>query len=247
MDRRSSGEALVDLEQLNEITLALDALTATLDDDGALDTALQLVCQQVVRVVPGADMASVTLVHDGAGETAACTDQVVFDIDADQYKAGAGPCLEAAATSEIVRVDVETARERWPEFTRSATAAGVASYLSAPLTVDARHAGALNLYGRRAHGFEDVDSALVKLYVSAVIAALRATARYVAARENAAHLSTALVSRAVIDQAKGIIMGAHGVDADQAFRLLVDQSQQENVKLHVVAERLVALVTKPQA
>nr|WP_042187583.1 GAF and ANTAR domain-containing protein [Kibdelosporangium sp. MJ126-NF4]CEL18203.1 GAF domain-containing protein [Kibdelosporangium sp. MJ126-NF4] len=244
MDRRRGGEIVVDQDQLNEITVALDTLTAALDDDGALDAALQLVCQQVVRVVPEADMASVTLVRDGVGETAACTDQVVFDIDADQYKAGAGPCLEAAATGEIVRVEVEAARVRWPEFTRGALAAGVASYMSAPLTVDDRHAGALNLYGLHEHGFKDVDSVLVKLYLAAVEAALRATSRYVAAREQAAHLSTALVSRAVIDQAKGIIMGARGVGADQAFQLLVEQSQRDNVKLHDIAERLVARVTQ---
>jgi GAF domain-containing protein len=247
MDRRNGGEALVDLGQLNEITVALDALTLALDDDGDLDKALRLVCRQVIHVVPGADMASVTLVRDGVAETAAYTDRVVFDIDADQYKSGAGPCLESAATGEIVRVEVELARARWPEFTRSATAVGVASYLSAPLTVDDRHAGALNLYGRRAHGFKDADSALVRLYVSAVVAALRATARYVAARENAAHLSTALVSRAVIDQAKGIVMGARGVDAGRAFQLLVEQSQRENVKLNVIAERLIASVTGPKA
>jgi hypothetical protein len=245
MDRRSGGEITVDTDQLNEITVALDALTAALDDDGALDTALDLVCRQVILVVPGADMASVTLVCDGVGKTAACTDQLVFDIDADQYKARSGPCLEAAATGEIVRVDVKAARARWPEFTRSAVAAGVASYLSAPLTIDDLHAGALNLYGRHAHGFEDVDSLLVKLYLSAVEAALRATSRYVAARETAAHLRVALVSRAVIDQAKGIIMGARGMDADQAFQVLVEQSQRENVKLHVIAERLVAMVTEP--
>jgi GAF domain-containing protein len=244
MEMRSRGDITVDRERLNEVTMALDALTAVLDDDGELDTALKLVCRQVIHVVPGADMASVTLVRDRTAETAACTDQRVFDIDADQYKAGAGPCLEAAATGQIVRVEVGTAQKRWPEFTRSAMAAGVASYLSAPLVVDANHAGALNLYGLHAHGFKDVDSVLVELYLTAAEAALRATSRYLAAREQAAQLSTALVSRAVIDQAKGIIMGARGVNAGQAFQLLVEQSQRENVKLHDVAERLVAKIVQ---
>jgi AmiR/NasT family two-component response regulator len=84
---------------------------------------------------------------------------------------------------------------------------------------------------------------LLELYVTAVEAALRATSRYLSARRQAAHLRTALVSRAVIDQAKGIIMGARGITAEEAFQVLVEQSQQENVKLHDIATRLVTTVT----
>jgi GAF domain-containing protein len=185
----------------------------------------------------------VTLLHDGHPTTAACTDQRVYRIDADQFPAGAGPCLQAASTGQIVRVEVEAAGERWPEFTSSALDAGVASYLSAPLVVDSQHAGALNLYGLHPHGFREFESVLLELYVTAVEAALRATSRYLAARRQASQLRTALVSRAVIDQAKGIIMGARGISAEDAFQVLVEQSQRENVKLHDIATRLVATVT----
>jgi GAF domain-containing protein len=238
-----SWQATVVRQQLDEVTGALEALSAALEDGDELTTMLQLVCKQVIQVVPGADMASVTLLHDGEPSTAASTDQRVWDIDADQYRAGNGPCLEAAATGQIVRVEVETARKRWPEFTASAVAAGVASYLSAPLVVDAEHAGALNLYGLHPHGYRELEGVLLELYVTAVEAALRATSRYLAARKQATQLGTALVSRAVIDQAKGIIMGARGISAEEAFQVLVEQSQQENVKLHDIAARLVAAVT----
>jgi GAF domain-containing protein len=245
MEPREDGDAVMAREQLDEVTGALEALTAALDDDGALDSALQLVCEHVVKVVPGADMASVTLIRNGAPETAACSDGYAVDIDTDQYRAGEGPCLEAATTGKVVRVDVETARERWPVFTRSAVAAGAASYLSAPLVIDSRHAGSLNLYGIHTHGYREVDGALLEVYLTAVEMALRATARYLAAREQATHLSTALVSRAVIDQAKGIIMGARGVTAEQAFQVLVEQSQRDNIKVRVLAERMVTAAVEP--
>jgi GAF domain-containing protein len=245
MEPQERGEVTLAREQLDEVTGALEALTTALDDNGALDAALQLVCRQVIQVVPGADMASVTLVRNGKPETAACSDGYALNIDTDQYRAGEGPCLQAAATGEIVRVDIETARELWPAFTRSAAAAGVASYLSAPLVIDAQHAGSLNLYGLHTHGYREVDGALLELYLTAVEAALRATARYLTARRQAAQLSTALVSRAVIEQAKGIIMVARGITAEQAFQVLVDQSQRNNIKLHTVAERFVAAVINP--
>ncbi|MEV6905107.1 GAF and ANTAR domain-containing protein [Amycolatopsis sp. NPDC051372] len=159
-----------------------------------------------------------------------------------QYRVGAGPSPEAAETGKILRVDIATAGGRWPDFTRSALAAGMASYLSAPLVVDAAHTGSLNLYGHHTHGYRDVEGALLELFVTAVEAALRSTAHYLAARHEAAQLNTALVSRTVIDQAKGIIMGARGISADEAFQRLVAQSQRENIKLRVCAERLVSAV-----
>jgi GAF domain-containing protein len=244
MEPLKRGEAILVRQQLDEVTGALEALSAALESSGELETMLQLVCHQVIQVVPGADMASVTLVRDGEATTAACTDERVFSIDVDQYRAGDGPCLQAAATGKIVRVEVETAIERWPEFTRSALAAGVASYLSAPLVVDALHAGALNLYGLHSHGYRDVEAALLEVYLAAVEAALRATSRYLAVQRQAAQLRTALVSRAVIDQAKGILMGARGITADEAFQVLVEQSQRENIKLHDIAERLVTTVVQ---
>lgn len=243
MEPLKSWQATVVRQQLDEVTGALEALSAALEDSDELTTMLQLVCQQVIQVVPGADMASVTLLRDGEPTTAACTDRRVFGIDADQYRAGAGPCLEAADTGKIVRVEVDGARERWPAFTEKALAAGVASYLAAPLVVDRHHAGALNLYGLHPHGYKEIEEVLLELYVTAVEAALRATSRYLAAQQQAAQLRTALVSRAVIDQAKGIIMGARGISAAEAFQILVDQSQQENVKLHDIATRLVTTVT----
>jgi AmiR/NasT family two-component response regulator len=55
-----------------------------------------------------------------------------------------------------------------------------------------------------------------------------------------AGLRRAMESRAVIEQAKGIVMGATGCDAKAAFQVLVRQSQHENRKLRDVAEELVS-------
>lgn len=242
---QQDGEAVVERARLDDVLVALESLSATLDDGGELETALGVVCRHLTAVVPGADMASVTLVRDGSAHTAASTDDMVVEIDADQYAAGEGPCLHAASTGEVVRVDVADACERWPRFARGALAAGVASYLSAPLVVDSTHAGALNLYGLSAHGFRDVDGTVLELYVVAAETALRATSRYLTAREHAAQLTKALDSRAVIDQAKGIIMAARRIDAAEAFAVLVEQSQRENVKVRDLAERFVATVTSP--
>ncbi|MGK8506069.1 PAS and ANTAR domain-containing protein [Nocardia asiatica] len=47
-------------------------------------------------------------------------------------------------------------------------------------------------------------------------------------------------ARAVIEQAKGIMMFVYGVNADQAFRVLRWRSQETNIKIRTLAEQLVA-------
>jgi GAF domain-containing protein len=121
----------------------------------------------------------------------------------------------------------------------------VASYLSAPLHVDEEFVGSLNLYSTQAHGFGDLDEALLRLYTTAAAAAIANTRRYAHARDLATQLGQALDSRAVIDQARGILMATHGIDAEQAFALLAKESQNTNVKLREVAARLVESIGRP--
>jgi GAF domain-containing protein len=230
--------------ELDEVTAALEGLVETLDREDDLEIILQRVCQQVTVAVREADLAGVTRIRDGRPGTAAYTDEVVLGIDCAQYRSG-GPCMEAAATGKVVSINVEDAAERWPEFTRAGLAAGVASYLSAPLVIDSEYYGALNLYSYGYHGFRDLDAALLELFTVAVEGALRSTRRYLAARELAEQLREALVSRAVIDQAKGILMAARGLTAEQAFAVLIEQSQRENVKVRDLASRFVAAITQP--
>ncbi len=64
------------------------------------------------------------------------------------------------------------------------------------------------------------------------------------ARERTEQMQRALESRAVIDQAIGIIRSRTGASAEWAFGRLVRMSQTENTKLHVVAERLVAAAVR---
>ena len=242
MERRVAIGGVPD-ERIGEVTRALEDLIVAMDRDEDIPLLLKQVSEHAVRVIPGVDMASVTLLQSDGPETAACTHDTVFDIDADQYKVGAGPCLEAAATGRTVRLTVGEAEERWPAFVASARQAGVFSYLSAPLVVDSEHAGALNLYGLHSHGFRETEATLVELYTTAAEAALRGAARYLAARALADQLRTALSSRAVIDQAKGILMAVHRLTEEEAFALLVQRSQREQRKLREVAERFVAAST----
>jgi GAF domain-containing protein len=162
----------------------------------------------------------------------------------DQYAAGDGPCLEAARTGQIVRVGLEEAHERWPEFARSARAAGVESYLSCPLIIGEEFVGSLNLYSEKPHGFGEFDVALLRVYMTAAVAAIANARRVAEARNLAESLKTAMDSRAVIDQARGVLMARRGISAEQALEELSRQSQNTNVKLRIIAARVLESVRR---
>lgn len=227
------------LRKVDEVTGALERLAEVLASEEDLSVHLERMCQQAVRAIGQADMASVSLLRDGEAVTAAATDERAVEIDRAQYSAGEGPCLEAAKTGQVVKVTVAEVEGKWPGFVAASGRAAVASYLSAPLFIDSEYHGSLNLYGEKPHGFVESDAALLELYTTAAETALRSARRYLQAREQAEHLRQALASRAVIDQAKGIVMAARSVPAEEAFALLVEQSQKRNIKVRVLAQQLI--------
>jgi hypothetical protein len=143
----------------------------------------------------------------------------------------------------LVRVEVSTAEQLWPTFARVSGDLGVNSFLAAPLAVDRHAAGAVNLFSYGTHGFAEVDAQFLLLYTLVAQAAMHSIGRAHMAEEQVAQLRDAMASRAVIEQAKGILMAVRGVSEDEAFQALVAQSQRDNVKLRTVARRFVAMAT----
>ena len=228
------------------MTRALEGLVTALEGEHDFKELLRRVCEHAVSVVPGVDDVSLTLIHGEDPHTVVATSEQSAKLDRDQYLIGDGPCLHAARTGRLTRISVADARARWPEFGRDAHEAGFGSFLCSPLSVGERYTGAINCYSKKGHGFADLDERLLILYATAVEAVLRVYQRYASARETTEQLRSALVTRGVIDQAKGILMAVRGIDADEAFAVLVSQSQREHVKLREVAESFIANVTGPR-
>lgn len=240
MQQNSVEDTTAWQSQLEELTGALESLADAMEREDSLEMLLHRVCDQVLRAIPDVDMAGVTLDTKDGPKTGACTDETTFAVDLEQYRVGSGPCLHAAESGKVVRVDAEEAQQRWPEFAEAARRLGVGSYLSAPLFIDSEYRGALNLYSSRNHGYRELDETVLELYTTATEGHLRTWQRYLATRKLTEQLRTALDSRPVIDQAKGILMVLHGYDAEQAFAWLVKRSQNTNTKLRDAAERIVS-------
>lgn len=228
----------------DELAHALVELSGLLVDEEPLPEVLRRVAELAVAVVPGCTGAGVTLMDGDTPSTAAHSDPRVLEVDKQQYAAGDGPCLDAIRHRVINRVDVDQAEQRWPDFAERARTLGIHSFLAAPLVAGGRAVGSLNLYGEAPQAFEPLDDALVALFCAQASIALANARLYSTAVELNGQLEDAIASRAVIEQAKGMLMARHDIGADEAFALLRSWSQQRNRKLRDVAAEVVASVPR---
>jgi GAF domain-containing protein len=172
--------------------------------------------------------------------TAVQTDPEVEPLDTAQYQGAGGPCLEAFATRQIIRLDVVKEKGgRWPEFSEAALDAGVVSVLAVPLTVGRSAVGALNLFSKTTSGFSQADEETAGLFSEQAAVACANAEVYWRTHSLTENLREALESRDVIGQAKGILMVRRGCTSEAAFEALRKTSMRRNVKLRDIADEVV--------
>ena len=208
--------------------------------DETMDSVLSRLAEMAKQVIPGADEVSVTLVRAGKAATAAYTGELAMQADERQYGLDGGPCLDAGRGGEVLLITDMRDEDRWPEYAPQAVRAGVLSSLSVPLPIQEDVVGALNIYARVPHAFGDKDVAVGRALAAYAAIAVSNADNFTSTAELARNLQTAMESRAVIEQAKGILMSRGGITADQAFEMLVRASQRENRKLRELASEIVA-------
>jgi GAF domain-containing protein len=190
-------------------------------------------------VLPFEVESSITLIDAEEATTPAFTGRVALELDETQYSLGYGPCLAAAEAGQQIAIPDTAADYRWPRFSRDASDKGVRSTLSVPLPVQRQLIGALNMYSTGPDAFDAGFVALTEKLGAYAAVAISNTTLYVSASQQAEQMAAAMASRAVIEQAKGMLMAQHKCDADEAFNLLVKLSQQTGRKLRAVAVALV--------
>jgi GAF domain-containing protein len=223
----------------DHLSEGLAELSRLLVNEEALEDTLQRVADLACRNVDGADVAGVTMLQDGKPTTTVFTDPTSPEIDSAQYETGVGPCLDAFRHQRVFRIESTADDENWPDFSNAAAEHGIQSTISLPLGVRGNGIGALNLYSRERAAFSDEEEEVGMMFATQASVALANAQLYSSAYRMTQQLQEALTSRAVIDQAKGILMKEHGVGADEAFELLRRSSQRENRKLRDLAEDLV--------
>jgi GAF domain-containing protein len=219
---------------------SLADLSGLLLTEENLETTLRRVADLAVRSLSGCDAVGITLFEDGNPTTRAATSALVYEVDNYQYDINEGPCLQAVRDQRPYKIQDMVTEKRWPQFCRHAAERGIHSSLSLPLAVRGTTLGALNLYSRTSGALTAADRETALLFASQAAVALTNAQTYTASIRLATQLGEALGSRAVIDQAKGIVMALRHCDADEAFEILRIASQINNRKLRSIAEDIVS-------
>jgi GAF domain-containing protein len=190
---------------------------------------------EVVKMVPGADDATITVAAKRrSARSAAASSERAALFDKLQSESGEGPCLDALFEQETVRVDDLATDGRWPKLSTHAEELGARSIVCFQLFVSGNSTlGSLDLLATEPNVFTDESEHIGLMFASHAAIAL-------ADAQKLEHVETALLNRDVIGQAKGILMERHKISADQAFAYLTRQSQTTNRKLAEVARELVA-------
>lgn len=208
---------------------------------------LEEVLTQLVRTaqtaMPETAAASITLLRGERPYTAAYTGEMAYVADEMQYERGYGPCVDAGLSNTVLMVEDMRTETRWPDYTENVIPKGVLASLSVPLPVQTDVVGGLNLYSTAPSTWPDRDIA-VELAGHIAVAITDAVSHQETAKF-AADMQAAMASRAVIEQAKGVIMAQNRCDPDAAFDILRKASMGRNVKLRDLAATLVAQVSSP--
>jgi GAF domain-containing protein len=209
--------------------------------DRTLEQVLDEITAIASRGIPGAEATSSTLIRGDRPFTAAYTGEMALAADELQYEHGYGPCMDAGRGNVVLRVDDMRAETRWPHYVERVLETGVRSSLSVPLPYQGTSIGALNVYSTEPHAFASPESLEAGLQVAEAIAVAVVNAdAHAQLRDQALNMRIAMDSRAVIEQAKGVLMAQRHVDAAQAFDILREASQRYNRKLRDIAQGIVS-------
>jgi GAF domain-containing protein len=187
---------------------------------------------------------SVTIVGGSVPYTAAFTGPTALLLDETQYEAGYGPCLDAAVNAQSIYVSQMATESRWPLYTPTAAGSGVLSSLSVSLPVQGSVVGAINLYGARPDAFGADSRALADTFAGFAAVAIANATMPADATAQAGQMREAMEHRAIIEQAKGVVMGDRRCGPEEAFDILRSLSNAANRTVREVASGLVAETQK---
>ncbi len=199
-----------------------------------VDAALSDITAHSAATVPGAKYAGITVLDpDGSITTIGPTDGAVSTIDDIQRETGQGPCLSAAWNQHTIVIDDVEREPRWSAFCAAVhERTSIRSMLSFRLYDERRGSAALSFHADTAGVFDDESVEVGLLYAAHTTLAWNTLRRE-------QQFQSALASRDVIGQAKGVLMERFDIDAVAAFELIRKLSQESNTKIADVARRLV--------
>jgi GAF domain-containing protein len=162
-----------------------------------------------------------------------------------QAEHGEGPCVDAYDDKQTVRADDLRRDRRWPGFAPAAAQRGLAAVLASPIPYSTEAVGVVAVHASGPHPWSEAEVeaivAFTDLAAMMILNAMEASERGRVAVE----LQVALDSRVAIEQAKGVLVGRHGISPRQAFERLRSLARDQRRPLTEVAKAVVSAAQRP--
>lgn len=215
-------------------------LADTLVSDFDLVDVLTLLAHRCVDVLAVGATGLMLAAPDGGLRVMASSSEAMRVLELFEVQSQQGPCLDCYRTGQpVVNQDLSAVDGRWPRFAAEALAAGFRSVHALPMRLRGSVIGALNLFHIEPGEMRqaDVDAAQALADVATItILQHRAALEAQALNEQ---LNYALNSRIVIEQAKGMVAEAAGLDMEQSFSQLRAHARNHNLRLADVARGVI--------
>jgi GAF domain-containing protein len=170
---------------------------------------------------------------------AAVSDARMKHLEELQIRHQEGPCISAFEDKQLVSAEDLAQEIRWPAFSPHAVARGVGAVLASPIPYNQDAVGVVAVMSAQRHPWS-AEAELALLAFTDLAALLIATMLMGEQQtELAAQLQSALNSRTIIEQAKGVLIERQGLSAHAAYQQLRAQARSERRKLAVVSADLV--------
>ncbi len=182
--------------------------------------------------------------EDGSLQFATARPPGIIALEEEQARSQKGPCVEAARLGEIFAIpDLQDPSivAQWPKYCAVAAEINIAAVVGVPMKIETKTVGALNLFSKDVRPWSAEELAVAQLFADAATVFLLNAATYDKQQVVNEQLLQALHSRAVIEQAKGIIAASQGIDVEQAFRVMRNYARSHHATVASVAEAVVSL------
>jgi GAF domain-containing protein len=170
----------------------------------------------------------------------AASDPAVELVERAQLEVGEGPGLDAVTVDRVVATADLAGDGRWARTATIARHHRLRAVLAAPIVIDDVPMGSLSLYAREVRRWSEADLQAVEAYAAVVADLLVAELDREERDDQVGQLEHALLSRVLIEQAKGVLMARLGLGSRPAFERLRRQAREQRRKLDEVAREVVA-------
>lgn len=213
----------------------------TLVDEFDLIEFLHLVTSRSTELVDTAAAGLLLADHRGHLQFMAASSEEARLLELFQVQNQEGPCQDAFRSgTAVVNADLSKENDRWPLFAPRAVSAGYLSVHAFPLRLRSEVIGALNLFGRNHDRLDDEDGLIIQALADVATIGILQERSIHRGEVLTEQLQSALNSRVVIEQAKGVVAQLHNVTVSEAFELLRAYARRSRQRLVDVASAVVA-------